>query len=123
MKTNIFNKLSFSFSFSKIYFLIISFVSIGNNYIIFPFIIKNLSIENNNIMTASSYLKYIQNNILSTNIYVGTPQKKLELYLTMDQYFFTLAKGFCLPNSISNYEPIESNSYEKTTTNVFSSLF
>jgi len=123
MKTNIFNKLSFSFSFSKIYFLIISFVSIGNNYIIFPFIIKNLSIENNNIMTASSYLKYIQNNILSTNIYVGTPQKKLELYLTMDQYFFTLAKGFCLPNSISNYEPIESNSYEKTTTTVFSSLF
>jgi hypothetical protein len=74
-------------------------------------------------MTASSYPKYIQNNILSTNIFVGTPQKTLELYLTMDQYFFTLAKGFCLPNSISNYEPIESNSYEKTTTTVFSSFF
>ena len=123
MKTNIFNKLTFSFSFSKILFLIISFVSIGNKYIIFPFIIKKPTIGNNNIMTASSYLKYIQNNILSTNISLGTPQKELELYLTMDQYFFTLAKGFCLPNSISNYEPIESNSYEKTTTTVFSSFF
>ena len=74
-------------------------------------------------MTASSYLKYIQNNILTTNIYVGTLQKELELYFTMDQYFFTLAKGFCLPSSISNYELSKSNSYEKTTTIVFSSTF
>jgi len=41
----------------------------------------------------------------------------------MDQYFFTLAKGFCLSNSISNYVPSESNTYEKATTTVFSSLF
>jgi len=103
MKTNIFYK--FSFSKIKIYFLIISYVSIGTNYILFPFTIKNPPIDPNNIITASSYLKYLQNNILSSKIYVGSPQKEVELYLTMDQYFFTLAKGFCLPNSISNYVP------------------
>ena len=121
MKTNIFYK--FSFSKIKIYFLIISYVSIGTNYILFPFTIKNPPIDPNNIIIASSYLKYLQNNILSSKIYVGSPQKEVELYLTMDQYFFTLAKGFCLPNSISNYVPSESNSYEKTTTTVFSSFF
>ena len=104
--------------------LLLLLLSFCNDYLIFPFKIKNPILElNNNKIQASVYLKYIKYNQLATKLYVGTPIKETEIYLTMQQYDFILGKNFCLNNSNSQYNPFSSNSYSKTQMTVTSPLF
>ena len=64
--------------------LLLLLLSFCNDYLIFPFKIKNPILElNNNKIQASVYLKYIKYNQLATKLYVGTPIKETEIYLTM----------------------------------------
>ncbi len=112
---------------SKIIFIlliIIVLISYCNNYLVFPFKIKKPTIEQTNkLITADEYIKYDQNNQISINIYMGTPLKEIEIYLTMEQYEFFLGNGFCLSNPNSKYNPSTSTSYRKTGLTIFSSLY
>ena len=121
MKTQIYFK---TFIFSKEFiFLIITFLSFCSNLITIPFIIKNPYFKgNDNLITASQYLKYMKNNLIGTKIYMGTPPKEIEAYLTMEQYDFFLGKGFCLSNSNSQYNSSLSTSYQKTMVSFFSPI-
>ena len=100
-------------------------ISFCNNYLIIPFIIKNPTIKmKNNLITASEYLEYIKNNLITTRIYVGTPEKEIEIYLTMETYDFFLGKGFCLQNPNSPYYPSLSSTYKNDEHIItYSSLF
>ena len=104
--------------------IIILLLSYCNNYIVFPFKIKKPTIEHTNkLITADEYVKYDQNDQISINIYMGTPPKELEVYLTMEEYVFFLGNGFCLSNPNSKYNSSTSTSYQKSTTSVFSPLY
>ena len=106
------------------YFILISIISYCKNYLVIPFTIKIPKLKtNNNLINASEYLKYSENNQIALNIYMGTPKKEIEIYLTMEKYEIILGKGFCLQNTNSLYDPILSSTYEKTPTNFFSPLY
>ena len=96
-----------------------------NNYLIIPFTIKNQTIKTqNNLINASEYLEYIKNSLIATKIYMGTPEKEIEIYLTMETYNFFLGKGFCLKDSNSLYDPSSSSTYKKDQhTTIHSSFF
>ena len=117
MKYRIFSRI-----FLSLNILLISLLPFCNDYLLFPFTLKNPTIElNNNKLNASDYLKYIKYNQLATKIYMGTPPKEIEIYLSMQQYEFLLGKGFCLQNSNSQYNPSSSTSYEKNSYSSYSS--
>ena len=105
--------------------LLITLISFCNNYLIIPFTIKKPTIKTkNNLIDASEYLGYIKNNQLTTNIYIGTPEKEIEIYLTMETYDFFLGKGFCLQNPNSPYNPTFSSTYKNEAyITIFSALF
>jgi len=103
--------------------MIISKFSFCNNYLILPFSIKNQIFQSNsNLIKASDYLKYIKSNLISTRIYSGTPPKELEVYLSMEIYEILIGKGFCLPNSNSQYSPFSSSSYENSRMTYFAPI-
>ena len=103
--------------------MIISIFSFCNNYLILPFSIKKpIYQSNSNLIKASDYLKYIKSNLISTKIYSGTPPKELEVYLSMEIYEIIIGKGFCLPNSNSQYSPFSSSAYENSRMTYFSPI-
>ena len=122
MKTHLFFQI---FLIAKTsFFIMILLFCYCNSYLVFPFKIKNPTIKlNNNLITASEYIKYINYNQISTNIYIGTPAKEIEIYLTMDHYDFVLGKGYCLSNPNSQYDPSTSTSYIRTSTSFTSPLY
>ena len=106
---------------SILFTLLISFCY---NYLIIPFTIKSPSIKTeNNFINASEYLEYIKNNLIATKIYMGTPEKEIEIYLTTEIYEFLLGKGFCLQNPNSSYDPTFSSTYDRGYISVISYLF
>ena len=78
------------------------------------------SLYEENINSASSYIEYINNNQISTNIFIGTPPKKIEIYLTSERLDFILGKGFCLTNPDSDYNSSLSTSFQKSNVRHFS---
>ena len=109
-----------------IYFLLSTIlISFCNSYLIIPFKIKKPTIKTkSNLINASKYLEYIKNSQLTTNIYMGTPEKEIEIYLTMETYDFFLGKGFCLQNPNSPYNPSFSSTYKNEAyITIFSPLF
>jgi hypothetical protein len=112
---------------SKIFYfplILLSLLYYCSNYLVFPIKIKKPKIEaTNKLITAYEYIKYSQNNQISTSIYMGTPLKEVEIYLTMDQYDFLLGKGFCLSNPNSKYDPLTSTSYTKSGATMTSPLY
>ena len=112
--------------FPKIYyfFILISIIVSCNNYLVFPFTIKNPILKgSNNIINASEYIKYTKNNQIAINVYMGTPKKEIEIYLTMEQYDFIVGKGFCVQNPNSLYEQTFSSTYKKIPSTFFSPLY
>ena len=104
--------------------IIILLLSYCNNYLVFPFKIKEPTIkQTNKLITADEYIKYDLNNQISTQINMGTPLNEIEIYLSMEQYEVFLGDGFCLLNPGSKYNPLTSSSFTKTREYVFSSLF
>ena len=61
-------------------------------------------------MSGEDFLEFSTNKLL-TSISIGTPPKRLELYLTMDYKLFFIGKGYCPKNSLSLYEPFYSSSF------------
>ena len=106
------------------YFILFTSISYCNNFIIFPLNIKNqLNQINKEINSASSYIQFIRNNLVSTNILMGNPLKKLEAYLTSDRYDFILGEGFCSLNYDSDYNCSLSSTFEPTKSIFFSPIF
>ena len=104
--------------------LLIMLFSFCYNYLVLPFSIKNPILKsNNNLITASEYLQYIKNSLIATKFYIGTPEKEIEIYLTMDRYDFILGEGFCIKNSNSYYNPSFSSTFEKDAMTVFGPLY
>lgn len=100
---------------------IILFHEIIKCYIILPF---KSNIQEETIY--SNYLSTINNNLLSTNIFLGTPQKKVELYLTMEHHYFFIGKGFCLNNnshSQNEYDPLKSTTFKNQSLSYFNSIY
>ena len=80
---NIFNFL--------IYFILFALLQFSNNYIVFPIKMKNkLSHLNDDINSAEDYISFIKNDLVSTNIYFGSPPKIIEIYLTLERLDFIL---------------------------------
>lgn len=106
----------------QICLIIIITISFSYNYLVFPITIKNKlnQIYEENINSASSYIEYINNNQISTNIFIGTPPKKIEIYLTSERLDFILGKGFCLTNPDSDYNSSLSTSFQKSKVRHFS---
>ena len=84
----------------------ILFIQVFSNYVILPFNIKKLN---------SSFLFSSTN--YYTLLYLGQPQKTIEMYLLLNQYNFYLGKGLCRLNSISDYIPYESETYKNYSDN------
>ena len=113
---NIFNFL--------IYFILFALLQFSNNYIVFPIKMKNkLSHLNDDINSAEDYISFIKNDLVSTNIYFGSPPKIIEIYLTLERLDFILGEGFCLINSESNYNSSLSTSFKKSNTCFTSPIF
>ena len=113
---NIFNFL--------IYFILFALLQFSNNYIVFPIKMKNkLSHLNDDINSAEDYISFIKNDLVSTNIYFGSPPKIIEIYLTLERLDFILGEGFCLINSESNYNSSLSTSFKKSNTRFTSQTF
>ena len=108
----------------KICFILIISISFCNNYVVFPIKIKNeLKQINNNINSAKDYKDYINNNKISANIFMGTPPKKIEIYLTSERVDFILGEGFCTLNQESNYNSSLSTSFVKSKLGFTSPIF
>jgi len=85
----------------KLFLIITLSISFCSNYIVFPIKIKN---EFNQIIdSCSDYINFIKNNQIATYIFMGTPPKKIETYLTSERLDFIMGEGFCLLNSDSNF--------------------
>ena len=122
MKKNIFQ--NYFFFLKTNFILTISFIYYCNNYLVLPFKIKKPLIKiKNNINISSEYINYNKNNQIAATIYIGTPPKEIEIYLTMQHYDFFMGKGFCLNNSNSEYDPSLSSSYEKSLNTFFSAFY
>ena len=96
--------------FDKNFFIIIILsISFCNNYIVFPIKVKNKF--NQIIDSGSDYVNFIKNNQVATYIFMGTPQKKIEIYLTSERLDFIFGEGFCLLNPDSEYNLTLSSSF------------
>ena len=101
MKNQLFDK--------KFFIIIILSISFCNNYIVFPIKVKNKF--NQIIDSGSDYVNFIKNNQVATYIFMGTPQKKIEIYLTSERLDFIFGEGFCLLNPDSEYNLTLSSSF------------
>jgi hypothetical protein len=84
---------------------------------------NKLSHLNDDISSAEDYISFIKNDLVSTNIYFGSPPKIIEIYLTLERLDFILGEGFCLINSESNYNSSLSTSFKKSNTCFTSPIF
>ena len=109
----------------QICFIIIISIPFCNNYIIFPIKIKNKlnQVSDENIYSPSRFIDLIKNNQVSTNFNIGTPPKKIEIYLTSERLDFILGEGFCDTNPDSDYNSSLSTSFEKSQLRHFSPAF
>ena len=121
MKTKYFDIKLFN---CKICFILIISISFCNNYVVFSIKIKNeLKQINDNINSAKDYKDYINNNKISANIFMGTPSKKIEIYLTSERVDFIIGKGFCTLNQESDYNSSLSSSFVKSKVGYTSPIF
>ena len=109
----------------QICFIIIISISLCDNYIVFPIKIKNKlnQVNNENINSASSFIDFIKNNQVATNIFFGSPPKLIEIYLTSERLDFILGEGFCVKNPDSDYNSSLSTSFQKSKVSHFSPAF
>ena len=85
----------------KLFLIITLSISFCNNYIVFPIKIKN---EFNQIIDSGyNYINFIKNNQIATYIFMGTPPKKIEIYLSSERLDFIIGEGFCQLNPDSEY--------------------
>ena len=88
-------------------FLIIITLKIILSQIIFPFKIKT----NENINDPEEYIKIYQNNNITIELNLGTPNQKLPIYLKLQKYPFSISSSKTnLP--IETFKENESNSLE-----------
>ena len=84
------------------------------NYIVIPFNREEKKI--NTSLSIEKQLEYFleKDNIIST-ISFGEDQKGLELYLSLNEFIFSLSNDACLKNTNSSYNPLLSKSFKNTT--------
>ena len=85
-------------------------------YIIIPFHYlkaKTKSYDFDNI-SGKDFLEFSTNKLVSS-ISVGSPQKELEFYITMDYNLFFIGKGYCEQDTKSLYKPESSNTFKNST--------
>ena len=76
-------------------------------FIVLPFKIGKPPETNN--MTEIAY-NLLDNKLIIT-LPIGTPEKKIDLYASMNQYLYYLEEGKCLKNSSSSYDYKDSESF------------
>lgn len=108
-------------SLSYIVLLITSLIllKITGSEVIFPFYYhKYNSIKENSIsldsISGKDYLKTFYTK-MTTSINVGTPSQMLDLYISMDDKYTYIGKGYCESSSLSSYRPEKSNSYSNNS--------
>jgi len=108
----------------KICFILIISLSFCNSYVVLPIKIRNeLKQINDNINSANDYKDYINNNKIATFILMGTPSKKIEIYLTSERVDIILGEGFCTIKDESDYNSSISTSFSKSNTGFMSPIF
>ena len=121
MKTRYHIKKIYNYQICLIFLMLIYFCK---SYIVFPIKIKNKLMELNNIInSASSYIEYIKNNQIAIYLFIGTPPKTMEVYLTLERLDFILGEGFCVSDPDSNYNSSLSSSFKKSKVGFFSPTF
>ena len=100
------------------YFLFLIFIytfKLSYGYIVLPFNLYNERTKSKTYIldniSGKDFLELTTNKLVSS-ILIGTPKKRLELYITMDYNLFFIGKGYCESNSISFYEPLESDTFK-----------
>ena len=100
------------------YFLFLIFTytfKLSYGYIVLPFNLYNERTKSKTYIldniSGKDFLELTTNKLVSS-ILIGTPKKRLELYITMDYNLFFIGKGYCESNSISFYEPLESDTFK-----------
>jgi hypothetical protein len=90
------------------YLILFSFLfQFNNSYIVLPFRIGEPPKTNN----MSEIIDKLVDNKLIITLPIGTPEKKIELYATMNQYLYYLEEGSCLKNTSSTYNNKDSESF------------
>ena len=79
----------------------------NNSYIVLPFKISEPPKTNN----ISEIIDNLVDNKLIITLPIGTPEKKIELYATMNHYLYYLEEGSCLKNTSSSYNNKDSESF------------
>ena len=95
---------------NNLFFQIILFsflFQINYCFIVLPFKIGKPPETNN--MTEIAY-NLVDNKLIIT-LPIGTPEKKIDLYASMNQYLYYLEEGKCLKNSSSSYDYKYSESF------------
>ena len=103
------------------YLLIITFLfKFSFSYIVLPFKIRSPSITNN----ITEIVHNLADNKLIITLPIGTPEKKIDFYATMNQYIYYLEEGSCLKDSSTSYYFSESKSFylNKTLSRCFFKL-
>ena len=97
-------------------FLIFTYTfKLSYEYVVLPFNLYNERTKSKTYIldniSGKDFLELTTNKLVSS-ILIGTPKKRLELYITMDYNLFFIGKGYCESNSISFYEPLESDTFK-----------
>jgi len=84
------------------------------SYVVLPFNIKKKFI-NSSISIEKQLEYYLEKDNIISIISFGEESKSLELYLTLNEYSFSLSNDTCLEDAYSSYNPFLSKSFKNTT--------
>jgi len=96
-----------------LFFLIKNF----NNYIIIPFKFTNKEIylNDSSIDNIDQFIKEINKNKIYSKISIGTPEKDLEIYYTMEKTSSAIFSNYCLKGTNTSYIPNLSTTFKNST--------
>jgi len=101
------------------YFLFILIIFKNSNcYIVLPFKFTNIPFQepiNNSFSIIENFLSQININQLYATLSLGNPSRNIDLYLSMEQVYFSVLHNNCLKGSNSSYNPSLSDTFKNET--------
>lgn len=98
-----------------LYITLFSQITFSNNFIVIPFNSDKLKRTKDFKFNDTDF--FIEKDILFTLMYLGNDI--IELYLTNDYYNFFLGNGLCRKDSLSTYNPSNSNNFKNLTNYIY----
>ena len=104
-------------------FIFITFLNIVKNYIVLPIKTNKISSDNTRIKEENEIeliLSIINSDIIYSSISFGTPDSSIDFYFSMEQYPTSINQNICFKDSLSSYNQLNSQSFQKIKNDLFS---